>query len=331
MKKKMPLLVLLGLTALGLSACSFSFHYEWSDSSTGEETTSATEEKPDPEPTSSSDTDVDPDPEPATSSTTEEEPDPDPDPDPEPEDKLVWSDEFDGTALDTSKWTCETGTGNNGWGNWEQQYYRAENATVGGGYLTITAKKESYGGMRYTSARLKTQGKFSFTYGKVEARMRLPGITGSWPAFWMLPENLFQGRGWPWNGEIDIMENRGNQPNQYLSTIHTGQENASEWWSTQNTSGDITLNSPVTDWHTYGVIWTADYFSFYYDDITTYMVTKDRWQSWSAYAGTSAPFNQNFFILLNLAIGGQFISQQLPDDSQLPCQMQVDYVRVYSL
>lgn len=323
--KKSYLASLLGLFVLSLSSCTFTFGPQ--KTSTSEEpipSESSTSSEPEEDTTSSEDGEKETSSsststggETQTSSSTGE------------GDKIIWQDEFDGNALNPAYWTCETGTRGDGWGNNEQQYYRAENATVGGGYLTITAKREDYGGMRYTSARIKTQGKAFFTYGRIEARMRLPGITGSWPAFWMLPENLYQGRGWPWNGEIDIMENRGNQPYEYLSTLHTGNENQSDWWSCQFSSGDHRLSSSVTDWHVYGVDWQEDHISFYVDGVTFFTVYSYQWQTWSAYGGSAAPFNQDFFILFNLAIGGNFIGGQLPNDANLPCQMQVDYVRVY--
>ena len=134
--------------------------------------------------------------------------------------KLVWSDEFNGNSIDTSKWGFEIGTGSNGWGNNEQQYYtnRSDNAYVADGALHIRAKKESYGGRNYTSARLNTNGKFTFTYGYVEARLALPSNQGIWPAFWMLGANIGS-VGWPSCGEIDIME-AINAENKTYGTCH---------------------------------------------------------------------------------------------------------------
>ena len=140
---------------------------------------------------------------------------------------LEWSDEFNGTSLDRSNWTTEIGTGNWGWGNNEQQYYRdsPENIEVSDGTLKIHALRHdsTIGGKNYTSARMKTQGKHSFKYGKIEARMKLPRFQGSWPAFWMLGDNI-NSVGWPACGEMDIMEAINNNNNSY-SNLHGSYNN----------------------------------------------------------------------------------------------------------
>src|SRR5438445_206641 len=136
--------------------------------------------------------------------------------------QLVWSDEFDGTNVDTSKWVFETGN-NSGWGNGEREYYtgRTNNALVSGGLLHIIARQESMGGVPYTSARMKTQGLFSKKYGRFEFRCKLPAGVGCWPANWMMPQDSVYG-GWARSGEIDVMESRGNGPTITEGTIHYG-------------------------------------------------------------------------------------------------------------
>jgi len=244
---------------------------------------------------------------------------------------LLWSDEFNGSSIDTDKWDFDTGIGPNsdGWGNWEKQYYRKENASVSNGSLIITAKKEEYGGYSYTSAKLKTYGKYSFTYGYVEARMKLPAISGTWPAFWMLPVSAYNSKGWPFSGEIDIMENRGHEPNLVSSTLHSGVADG-EWYSHYVTK-ETTLSESVSSWHTYAVDWRNGSISFYVDDVKTVTYQTSDWSIYSGYSGDAgAPFNKDFYIMLNLAIGGQFIEHKLPEDADLPTQMEVDYVRVYA-
>lgn len=242
---------------------------------------------------------------------------------------LLWHDEFEGNSINQNKWAFDIGNGTDGWGNWEKQYYLKENATVSDGTLKITAKKESYGGCSYTSAKLKTLGKLDFTYGYVEARIKLPAISGTWPAFWMLPSSSLNGKGWPWSGEIDIMENKGNQSNIVSSTLHSAGD-ANQTYSHYATK-EYTTSSSVANWHTYAVDWRNKQISFYVDDILFQTVTQDMWRS-SNYNGYNdgEPFNKKFYIILNLAIGGQFISQALPDDSLMPASMEVDYVRVYN-
>ena len=160
--------------------------------------------------------------------------------------ELVWSDEFDGNALDDNNWTCEIGTGAGGWGNNEQQYYRdsADNIEVSNGTLKIHALKQSYGGKQYTSARLKTQGKQSFKYGKIEAKMRLPRFQGAYPGFWTLGENITS-VGWPACGEMDIMEAINDNDNIYsnLHWVYNG--------SRVDTSGGAYNVGDRTQWHTY--------------------------------------------------------------------------------
>ena len=232
--------------------------------------------------------------------------------------ELVWSDEFDGTSLDRSNWSVETGTGNWGWGNNEQQYYRdsADNIEVSDGTLKIHALKQSYGGKQYTSARMKTQGKRSFKYGKIEAKMKLPRFKGSWPAFWMLGENI-NSAGWPACGEMDIME-AINDNNNIYSNLHWSYNNTQA-----DTQGDAHNVGDRTEWHTYGMEWTEDRAVFYVDNNVT--------ESYKITTGSQMEeFRAKQFIILNLAIGGQWPGYDI-DDSAFPDRstMEVDYVRVY--
>ncbi len=227
----------------------------------------------------------------------------------------VWSDEFNGTSLNTSNWVAEIGTGSSGWGNNELQYYtnRTQNLQVTGGNLVITAQKESYGGMNYTSARIKTQGLHNFTYGKIEARIKLPTGQGLWPAFWMLGANN-PSVGWPYCGEIDIMEHVNNS-----SVVHgTVHWDANGYASYGNVSGNIDFSQ----FHVYSIEWDANYIRWFVDGIqfNEILITNG--------TGNTEEFQKPFFILLNLAVGGNWPGS--PNSSTpFPSQMLVDYVRVY--
>lgn len=233
--------------------------------------------------------------------------------------KLVWSDEFEGTSINSSNWTFEIGN-NNGWGNNELQYYtnRPENAKIVNGELVITAREESYGGKSYTSARMKTQGKKSFKYGRIEAYIKIPMGQGSWPAFWTLGENITTpGYGWPKCGEIDIMEHVNNA-SVVNGTVH---------WA--NTSGAHVSNGTTTtfdpsQYHLYAIEWTETQIKWYIDlkpFYTFYIV--------NGINNTDA-FHKPHFLLLNLAIGGNWPGS--PNGTmQFPIEMKVDYVRVYEL
>lgn len=233
---------------------------------------------------------------------------------------LIWSDEFDvDGAPSTTKWTYDIGTGSGGWGNNELQYYtnRSENVIQQGGNLIITAVKESYENSAYTSSRLKTQGKFSFTYGKVEVRAKLPAGTGVWPAIWMLGDNITS-TGWPSCGEIDIMEYVGYQPNVVHSAIHT----TSSSGNTIN-SHDYNLATAEEDFHIYGIEWSSTQIKFFVDETVHYTYQP------SAYNDDTWPFYTNQFLILNLAIGGNWGGVQGVDDSIFPQRFIIDYVRVY--
>ncbi|MDB5257204.1 MAG: glycoside hydrolase family 16 [Chitinophagaceae bacterium] len=224
---------------------------------------------------------------------------------------LVWSDEFNGNAVGPD-WVFETGAG--GWGNNELEYYRAENASVSGGNLLLTAKKENYGGASYTSVRMKTQGRKSWKYGKIEARIATPSFNGAWPAFWMLGDNI-SSVGWPKCGEIDIMEHV-NTGNADFGTIHWDNNGH------QSYSNSTNVNSGITGFHTYTIIWT--------DQSIKWLVDGTQYAEANIANGVNGTeeFQKNFFILLNFAIGGQWPGYNI-DNNAFPNQMKVDYVRVY--
>jgi beta-glucanase (GH16 family) len=227
---------------------------------------------------------------------------------------LVWSDEFDTPGSpDASKWGYDIGTGSGGWGNNELQYYtnRVQNVVVSGGTLKINLFKETFNGSNYTSARLLTKDKFSVKYGKIEARAKLPAGLGTWPAIWMLGNNITSA-GWPACGEIDIMEHRGSELNKIWGSLHyPGHSGANPDGNT------VMINNATTEFHKYAVEWNASSIKFYVDDALFYTFANS----------TSVPYNQNFFILLNVAMGGNFGGTVDPNFSS--ATMEVDYIRVY--
>jgi len=242
---------------------------------------------------------------------------------------LVWSDEFDGARLDPETWFFATGDGTEkglpgGWGNNELQYYLPDSAQLADGVLSITARQEAVEGLNYTSARINTEDRFAFKYGRIEASIKLPAGQGLWPAFWMLPQDTSYG-GWAASGEIDIVETvnlDGTGSDEIFGTIHFGGEfpaNSSAG-TTYTPSADIT-----TEFHTYAVEWDATEIRWYFDGMLYGM--KNAWTSTAA--PFPAPFDQPFHILLNLAVGGNFPGS--PDGTAVfPVTMEVDWVRVYS-
>ncbi|MBY5991024.1 family 16 glycosylhydrolase [Ferrimonas balearica] len=241
--------------------------------------------------------------------------------------QLVWSDEFDGTALDTSKWTPQLGDGCDlnlcGWGNQERQFYQAENLTVADGLLTITAHRGGPGEAEYSSGRIRSLHNGDFRYGRIEARIQLPAGQGLWPAFWMLPSEEVYG-GWAASGEIDIMEavNLGGRGgNEVHGTLHYGGP-----WPDNRYSGapHTPAESVVTGFRVYRVDWTQGEIRWYVDDVL--YQTQTQWHSTAA--PYPAPFDQPFHLLLNLAVGGTWPGAPAPD-TPFPAQMRVDYVRVY--
>ncbi|WP_299104267.1 glycoside hydrolase family 16 protein [uncultured Tenacibaculum sp.] len=235
---------------------------------------------------------------------------------------LVWSDEFDTDgALNNSLWTYDIGIGQNGWGNNELQYYtdRPENVTVQNGVLIITARKESFNGAGYTSARIKTEGLFEQAYGRFEARIRVPYGQGMWPAFWLLGNNCNEpGFTWPNCGEIDIMEFRGQEPTKIHGSVHGPGYSAG---NAITKSYELTNDRFDTGFHVFGIEWAPDYVNFYVDDVLYNQITKaDVTGDWV--------LDHPFYIIINLAVGGSFVG---PPNSEtvFPQSMLVDYVRVY--
>ena len=226
---------------------------------------------------------------------------------------LAWSDEFNGTSIDNTKWSYEIGTGSWGWGNNEQQYYTnsKDNSYVSDGTLKIVARKETMYSSNYTSARMITKNKYSFKYGYVEARIALPSSMGIWPAFWMLGTNIDQ-VGWPACGEIDIMEAVNNN-NTVYSTIHYKNATGHEEYGQNFNVADR------TSFHTYGFEWTETKLSGYVDNIKIFETNNDGYKANS--------FNNELYILLNVAVGGQWPGYNIADN--FPQVMTVDYVRVY--
>ncbi|TLX76857.1 glycosyl hydrolase family protein [Labilibacter sediminis] len=242
--------------------------------------------------------------------------------------ELVWSDEFDGTALNPDNWTIEVN--GNGGGNGELQYYtdRPGNVRVEDGFLILEARKEDYSGKSYTSGRIITKNKQDFKYGKMEARLKVPLGRGTWPAFWMLGYGS-----WPRAGEIDIMEHVGYDPKNFHCALHTLNKNG---MNGQNAHANQTFDTNVADdFHVITMEWVENEFMgydrihMYIDGIktTTFSETKQLQDSgdW--------PFNDRFFFILNLAIGGSWGGVQGVDDSMFdnPVLYKVDYVKVYQL
>lgn len=241
-----------------------------------------------------------------------------------PSAQYLWNDEFEGDAIDTSKWTYDIGTGASGWGNNEWEYYtsRKENAYVKDGVLHIRAQKEDYEGSKYTSARMLTKGKFAFKYGTVEARIALPTGKGIWPAFWMLGEN-FDTVGWPACGEIDIIE-AVNSENKIYGTNHWA--NGSEYATYGNNTGNYRNQKyelDITQFNTYKFTWDEKYIRMFVDDFMYHEILIENNE------GDTEEFHKPFFFLLNVAVAGNWPGFEV-DDTQFPNEMLVDYIRVGS-
>ncbi|MFP5438188.1 MAG: family 16 glycosylhydrolase [Bacteroidia bacterium] len=232
---------------------------------------------------------------------------------------LKWSDEFntDG-APDASKWNMETGN-NNGWGNNELQYYRPENAAVSGGTLKITAKRESYNNFNFTSARMQTHNKYDFKYGRVVIKAKLPTGGGTWPALWMLGSN-YETTAWPACGEIDIMEHVGNQQNVIHSTLHYPGNSGGNANTSSRTIAGVSEGFKI-----YEFIWSADVLKFYVRDTETGTPTLIK--QFTNSTTTHPYFNWNFFLIFNVAVGGNMGGNV--DAAFTQSAMEVDYVRVY--
>ena len=230
---------------------------------------------------------------------------------------LLWSDEFNGNALDTSIWNFELGDGCPnlcGWGNAERQLYTRENHRVDNGLLTITARKD---GDTYTSTRITTQGKRSVRYGRIETRAKLPVGHGLWPAFWMLGENITE-VGWPRCGEIDILEYVGREPGEVFTSLHTAAGHGDNATSRKTKFADI-----EEGFHRYAAEWTAEKIDFFVDDQLVFTFNPE------LRSNAVWPYDQAFYVLLNVAIGGNFGGPEV-DDSVFPQEFKIDYVRVYA-
>jgi len=231
--------------------------------------------------------------------------------------ELVWSDEFDDVSINTSNWTHDIG--GNGWGNSELEYYtdRSDNAIIDTGNLLIIAKSESYLGNSYTSARLKTQGLQSFTYGKIEARMKIPVAQGLWPAFWTLGDNIST-VGWPQCGEIDILEHISNAS--YINgTMHWADSDG-----VHASAGTATAWKNPSQYHMYSIEWDADSIKWFLDGKKYFggNITNNIY--------STEELHMPMFIILNLAVGGSWPGNP-NGTTPFPDTMFVDYVRVYQL
>ncbi len=236
---------------------------------------------------------------------------------------LYWHDEFDGEQLDTSKWTYEIGNGDWGWGNNEAEYYTDHNDRVEDGYLHISAKRETVDNFQYTSTRIKTQNKVYFTYGYIEASISLPLVTGMWPAFWMMPNASVYG-GWPNSGEIDIMEAKGRLAYQSSSALHYSLPGGGHTYLANEHDGHY-----IASFHKYAVEWQQDYIKYYIDDTLHLAISKAEWSTSGAPTSEYAPFDKDFYLILNLAVGGHFDEYRMPPESFTSADMVVDYVRVF--
>ena len=235
----------------------------------------------------------------------------------------VWSDEFDYEGLpDPSRWSYDTAGNATGWGNNEWQHYtdsRLENSFVKEGMLHIRAIREPFGGKDYSSARLVSRGKGDWLYGRVEVRAKLPGTRGIWPAIWMLPTRWEYG-GWPASGEIDIMEHVGYMPDSVFASVHTKKYN--HVIGTQRTKG-LYLPDLHDQFHVYSMEWDSVHVSIAVDGKPYFSFAKESEdpEVW--------PFNRDFHLLLNVAVGGNWGAVQGVDSTGFPQEMVVDYVRVY--
>ncbi len=237
--------------------------------------------------------------------------------------KLVWSDEFNGLALDTSKWEFEVNA--QGGGNNELQYYVTNNVSVRDGVLSIEARREYYegteGARNYTSSRIRTRFKGDWTHGRFDIRAKLPKGKGIWPAIWMMPTDEHYG-GWPNSGEIDIMELLGHEPNKVHGTLHYG--DAAKGHASQGASHKRAQGTFSDDFHVFRLDWDPGAMRWYVDDHL--YQTQTNWHTRTK--PFPAPFDQRFHMILNLAVGGNWPGN--PDSTTVfPQTMAVDYVRVY--
>ena len=254
-----------------------------------------------------------------------------PDPEATPDGwNLVWADEFDGDALDESKWEFQIGDGCAegicGWGNGEFQNYARANAEVSGGTLKITARQAIAGDdTTYTSSRIRTLGMGDWTYGRFEVKAKLPTGQGLWPAIWLLFSEDTYG-GWAASGEIDIMEAIGSEPGEVFGTLHYGGEFPGNVFSGEpfQLSGDALFNE---DFYVFVTEWEEGEIRWYINNVLYQTQTSDDWFTTGS-DDPAAPFNHPFHMILNVAVGGNLPGAPSPD-TFFPQTMEVDYVRVY--
>lgn len=255
--------------------------------------------------------------------------------------KLIWEDDFDGSELDLSKWSFRTGNWQvapdgtpvvPGWGNRELQYYtgNGENVSLGGSCLSLIARRENspeqfgqtYG---YTSARIDTRDKFSFTYGRIEFRASCPLGTGLWPAVWMLPEGEEYGP-WAASGELDLLEAKGRLSDRVFGTIHYG--GAYPLNTHQEYTATLPAGTGIDSFHTYEVIWEPGRISWLVDGRVYAAATE--WRSRTPGIESPAPFDKPFYLLVNLAVGGSFDEQAMGRvTTDLPAEFRLDYIRIF--
>jgi len=248
--------------------------------------------------------------------------------------KLVWHDEFNGGSLDTSKW--DHMTGGHGWGNNELQYYtnRTENAFIEDSVLVIEAKRETFSGSEYTSARLTTSGKQAWTYGRFDIRAKMPFGQGIWPALWMMPEESVYGS-WAASGEIDIMEYLGHETNRVYGTLHYGGSypdnvHSGNSYTLTADPGDPFPDNFSTDYYLFTLEWEPGVIRWYVDGELYATQTSETWYTDHELRLTRehAPFDQDFHLIFNVAVGGNWPGN--PDETTIfPQQIRVDYVRVF--
>lgn len=255
---------------------------------------------------------------------------------------LIWSDEFNGTSLNTSIWNYNTGyyinddPGTWGWGNNELEHYTTSerNISVSDGKLKITALEDPKTFPQdpnrvapYSSGKITTKDNFTFKYGRIDFRAKLPRGNGMWPALWMLPNDDTYGT-WAASGELDVMEARGRLPGATSGAIHFG----GQWPANTYIGGDYSFKNGQTidsDYHVYSVVWEEDNIKWYVDGECFFKATNNQWYSNGAPSNNNAPFDQEFYIIMNLAVGGWFDGGVTPNPEDLPASMLVDYVRVY--
>jgi len=244
---------------------------------------------------------------------------------------LIWSDEFNKPGLpDESKWKYDVGRGCNngsgcGWGNNELQCYTKkdpQNARIEDGKLIIEAHRHPEGQYEYTSARLKTRGTMDQKYGRFEIRAKLPQGRGTWPAIWLLPSDRKPGERWPRIGEIDIMEHVGYHQGWIVGTIHTESFN---WMKGTQKVDSIYIEHAHEEFHTYAIEWTENKIEWFVDGVSYHSVkkTSDNVAEW--------PFDKRFYLILNIAVGGNWGGKMGVDESIWPARMVIDYIRIYEM